>query len=203
MTGYTDNRGYPYPSSEREAGNGGLHSELLARAVARDLDPVDAAWAAGVNRDTSTMTRGADLSAYFNSNQVISVPFDTLEHGSTGATLIASVGSGTFIPPKGWAGWYHFSVVVHTVASGTVTANVRHRVGIARMGNLYNTFQDKEVRWCDTFQPPSGDIYNAVEGVMHVEYGDTIEARYYHLNASSMTFKALGSRFGATLIVAG
>lgn len=203
MTGYTDNRGYPYPSSERETGNGGLHSELLARGVARDLDTVDAAWAAGVNRDTSTLTRNADLAAYFNANQVLSIPFDTLEHGSTGATLVASVGSGTFTVPKGWAGWYHFTLAVHTVASGTVTGNARHRVGIARMGNLFSAFQDKEVRWCDTFQPAAGDIYNSVEGVMHVEGGDTIEARYFHQNVSAMTFKALGSRFGATLIVAG
>lgn len=203
MTDYTRNRRLPFPSSEREVGNGGLHSELFARAVARDLDTVDASWAAELQRPSAQMTRSADVAGYFNSNQTLSVPYDTLEHASTGLGISTSLGSGSFFALAGRQGWYHFSASLHTVASGAVTANVRHRMSIARYGNKFGSFQLKQARYCETYQPAAGEVYNSVEAVLYVEPGDNIYVDYFHLNASSMTLRASGSRFSATLIWAG
>lgn len=203
MTKYTRNRGYPYPASERETGNGGLHSELFARAVAQDLDAVDAAWAAELQKPSASMTRSADLSAYFNNNQDIPVPYDTLEHASTGFGLTASVGSGSFFVPSGGAGWYFFSASMRTVASGTITANCRHRMSIVRQGNQFGQFQTIESRFAETYQATGVEIYNALECVMHVDPGDTVIVNYFHNNASAMTFRSSISRFSGSLIMAG
>lgn len=200
MTDYTKNRSYPFPSSDRETGNGGLASELLARAVARDLDEVDTDWAAELQRRSAQMTRSADLAAYFASSQTLSVPYDTLEHASTGLGISTSLGSGSFFALAGRGGWYHFSASVHTLASGTVTANARHRMSIARYGAQFNSFQLKQARYCETYQPSGSEIFNSVEAVFHVDPGDTIQVDYFHLNASAMTLRASGSRFSAALI---
>lgn len=198
---YTSSRGYPYPASERETGNGGLHSELLARAVARDLDVVDAAWAAELQRPSATLTRSTDSAGYFNANQDLWVPLDTLEHASADTRLVASTGAGAFSVTA--PGWLHFSASLHTVASGTVTAGARHRMAIIRLGNLYGTFQTKETRYCETYQTTGSEVYNSVEGVMHVDVGDTVQLNYFHANASTMTLRAAGTRLSATLIWAG
>lgn len=204
MTSYTRNRGYPYPTSEREAGNGGLHSELLARRVARDLDTVDAAWAGELQKPTAQLTKTGDLVGIFNANQDFIALFDTLEHASTGVGLVVSGGGSTFFLPLGSvAGWYNFSSSLHTVATGTVTAGARHRMSIVRLGNLYGTFQTKEARYCETYQAAGSEVYNSLECVMRVEPGDTVQVNYLHANASSMTLKAAGSRLSGTLIWAG
>jgi hypothetical protein len=203
VTSYTRNRGYPYPSSEREAGNGGLHSELLARKVAQDLDAVDAAWAAELQKPTAQLTLAVDRVDYFPANQDAGAPFDTLEHASTGVGLTASTGSGNFFMAKGAAGWYHFSASLHTAAAGVVTAGARHRMSIVRLGNLYGTFQTKEARYCETYQTASSDVFNSLECVMRVEPGDTIQVNYLHANGSGMTAKGTGCRFSGTLIWTG
>lgn len=203
MTSYTKYRGYPFPSSEREVGNGGLHSELLARAVARDLDTVDASWAGELQKPTSILTKTGDASGFWTPNFDQFAPFDTLEHASTGVGIRGSTGSGSFSVPASAQGWYHFSLSIHSVASGTVTANSRHRISIQRLGSAFGSFQLKEARYCETYQPASGEIYNTVEGVMYVEANDSVEAHYFHTNASNMTMRATGSRFAATLIKAG
>lgn len=203
MTSYTRHRGYPYPSTDREMGNGAVHSEELARAVARDLDVVDADWAAELQKPTSILTRSADISAYFNANQELSVPYDTVEHASTGVGLTASPGSGSFFVPAGAAGWYHFMASLRTIASGTVTAAARHRLAIVRQGNLFNTFQTIESRPVETYQATGQEVYNTVECVMHVDPGDSVIVTYFHVNASNMTMRSAMSRFSGSLIFAG
>jgi hypothetical protein len=203
VTSYSRNRRYPSPSSDKELGNGGLASEVFARAVARDLDRVDAGWAAELQHPTATMTLSADQAGYFLASNDQVIPFDTLEHASTGVGLVPQAGAGSFTVVKGGDGFYSFTVAVHTVASGTVTANARHRVSINRNGNLYGAFQTKNVFYAETYQQTGVEIYLALETVARLEYGDTVESHYFHVNASTMTFKASASYFTATRLTQG
>lgn len=202
MTSYSRYRKYPSPTSDRERGAGGPHSEDFARAVARDLDVLDAGYLAVQQRPGSVMVRGADSGAIFISGDTRYIPFDTVESTSPGG-IQPSTGSSSFFVPRGFDGWYNINVTVHTAASGTVTANVRHRVSIVRTGQRYGNTTVLETREHETYQATATEIYMQVEGVMHIQYGDTLEARYFHANASDMILKAVGSRFSATLIAAG
>lgn len=198
MTSYTRNRGYPYPSSEREAGNGGLHSELLARAVAADLDLIDAGWAAELQRPTII----AGLSG--NSGNLIANTAPTLNLNTVEkqvGSLLTLSGLGLVVA-EGGNGWYHLTCQVHSQAVGAITADAQHRAQIDHSETLYGTITTKRMYYFESFQSGSLDMYTMGEAVVHLTVGDAVRLRFFHTNAGSdARVLQSGTRLTGTLIV--
>ena len=180
MTSYTDNRRYPYPSSEREAGNGGAHSEALARAVAADLDVLDAAWAleptkttkiANLSADGSGLGTGTDWTLLMN-NVVKSIgSWDT----NNPAQLQVSA-----------PGWYYVTFNIHTVATGAVTGNARHICYLRqKRNNSAGITSTVDERFGDTYTTSVVDVYNKTAGMFRCLAGDRFWCAFQHTNAAS------------------
>lgn len=190
MTDYTDNRRYPYPSSEREAGNGALHSELLARAVAADLDLLDAAWAqeplkstkiATLSADGSALSSGTDWTLLMNSVVKVTGLWDTANPAQMQVSL---------------PGWYYIVFNLHTVATGAVTANARHLCYIRqKRNNTAGILSTVSERWGDTFTTTGVDVYNKASGMFRMLAGDRIWCAFQHTNAASTVKPAATATF--------
>jgi hypothetical protein len=202
MTSYTPNRGYPYPSSAREAGNGGLHSELLARAVARDLDTVDAGWAAELQHSTVTLQMTSDHAGYgANSDQ--GVFFDGLEHGSSGLGLFQFSGQQTLGVAKGGDGWYDVTGALRAISTGGVTGAARHIATLRKSRFLFGGEDIIDTWSVEAYQAGTAEISITVQAVMHLAFGEELALYYFHTNASGMTLRQAGTNLGATLIFRG
>lgn len=200
MTEDTRYRRYPIPTSARETGNGGAHSEALARAVAADMDALDAAWAAEAVHATASLTLSADANVG-GSNSETSISLNQVEHQS-GVGIIPSPGSGTFGVPKGVSGWYHIAANIRAGATGAITANARHLLMLKVWSSPYGYFINREIRYTETFQSGSLDVYNALEGMFFLDSTFTVGLYYLHTNVgSTVAVRAASSRFTATRIV--
>lgn len=198
MTSYTDNRGYPFPSSPREAGNGGLHSELLARAVAADLDVVDATWAGLLQRSSINLTLAADITP-ISASGLATVFMDTVEK-QVGPSLVHT-GIAIGVTETG-GGWYHITGQVHSKANGTITADAQHRVQIEHTYPLLGLIATKRMYYSETFQSGTVDMYAAIEVVLHLAYGEEARMKFFHTNTGSdARVVAANTRLTATLIV--
>jgi hypothetical protein len=194
MTSYTPNRDYPFPSSNREAARGGTHSEALARAVAADLDVLDAGWAAELTKPTVMIALSADQTGYTPNNET-PILFTTTEK-STGVGIIA--GQTITVSTLG-QGWYHVTGCTCAGASGTITANARHRLSLAVYKFQYGNQVDVDVRYSETYQAGSQDCYNTLDSIMYLAPGLTLTARYLHSNTgSNVTVKTGMTRLCAT-----
>lgn len=185
MTSYTDNRGYPYPSSAREAGNGGAASEALARAIARDLDTVDAGWALQATRPTKILGLAANITNFVNGVRQV-VNFSQVNkivqpsYFTTSTTEIRVLADG----------WYRALLNFRGAPSGTVTVN-------ARMENWLNHYRSDASgtlrhvepsgeRFGETYWPSTTpDLFNEVSGVFRMISGDRIWAELQHGNTGS------------------
>ena len=202
MTLYTPNRGYPFPASPREAGNGGLHSELLARAVARDLDALDAAWAAAAQPSTKVMNKNTDttnLTANAGGSG-FAIFMDVVEK-QTGQAFTTETDE--LAVAAGWGGWFLVNCQLRSKAQGAITAGARHTLflrvlGPGRTGNL----TELETRRADTFaNGATVDIYNQIQGMIRLEAGNRIWIGFDHTNTgSNVTVQGTGT--GGTKIEA-
>jgi hypothetical protein len=199
VTLYSRYRGYPYPRDAKEAGNGGLHSQLLAEAVERDLGVLDAGWAAEADRPTLMATKNGDQTGIGSGlSGATSLDNWTVEK-LTGPTIFPSL-TGTFRPNPGMGGWFHVSLTMRTKASGTVTADAVHRIGlrtfrVSAIGN-YDTI---ETRWSQSFQTGSADMYNELNLVVYLTYTLPCRPYFQHTNTGS-TATVVGSGTGGTRI---
>jgi hypothetical protein len=182
VTSYTDNRRYPYPSSDREASNGALWSEFLARAVAADLDVLGVGWAAEPSKDTIIVGLSADSAAFGTG-----APFTVLTNqvnkqvGTWGATPSrAMVGTGQ-------DGWYLAILNTRVDATGTVTVNAKHTAYLRQMRNnsagITSVYSERRG---DTYTPTStASIYNETGGIFRMLAGDQFWLAYEHTNTGS------------------
>lgn len=195
MTSYTDNRRYPYPSSAREAGNGGLHSELLARAVAADLDNLDAAWAAeptkatkiaNLSADTGGQGTGSDWTVQMNNVVKSTGPWDSNNPAQMQVSL---------------PGWYYVALNLRTDCTGAITVNAQHVCWVRLVrNNAAGVTATIEERYAATYQPSAtAGIYNRVGGMFRMLVGDRIWAAYRHTNTgSTVKVTASGTYLSAT-----
>lgn len=203
MTSYTPNRGYPFPSSPREAGNGGLHSELLARAAARDLDDVDTQWAAEQQHSTVTLKLNGDQTGHTPNNDNDLVLFDGAEHASSGLGLSGSPSVQYLVVTKGGDGWYHVTGSLRAGASGTVTNGALHTLRLRRSRFRFGKEEIIQVWNVNTSQAGTGDISVSIEMVTRIEFGETLAMYYQHNNASNMTIRQVGTSLAGTQIFRG
>lgn len=204
MTLYTKNRGYPYPASEREAGNGGLHSELLARAIQRDLDDLDAAWAAELQHSTVNLIMTGDHGGYVANSVDQNVLFDAAEHGSSGLGLNNfGAGQQTLSVARGGDGWYHVTGSLRAGASGTITAASRHSARLRIQEFKFGQAQEVNLDLVDTYQSGSADISITVESILHLSRGQELALAYFHNNASDMIVRQVGTGLAATQLFRG
>lgn len=195
MTSYTPNRGYPYPSSDREGARAGTHSEAMARGVAADLDVLDAAWAAELAKLTAIINLSSNQTG-LTANTEFSVSFNAAE--KTPNTALMVVGQAIFCKAAG-AGWYHVTGATRAGASGTITANARHRMSLATYRFKYGTVSDIEVRYSETYQTGTQDCYNTLDTIMYLDETRTLEMRYLHSNTgSTVSIKSGMTRLCAT-----
>jgi hypothetical protein len=198
MTGYTRNRAYPFPSSERETGRGGTHSEALARAVASDLDVLDAAWAGEQAKLTAILSLGSDQTG-IPANTEFGVSFSAAEKTPNSAFM--AIGQAVFCKAAG-AGWYHVTGCTRAGASGTITANARHRMSLATYQFKYGNVSDIDVRYSETYQAGSQDCYNTLDAIMFLDATRTLEMRYLHSNTgSNVSVKAGMTRLACTRLM--
>ena len=201
MTSYTDYRGYPYPASEREPGNGGLHSEQLATAVQRDLDDLDTQWAAEMQHSTVNLILSADRTSLINGDVNQPLLFDTFEHASSGLGLFTFGGMQQLQVARGGNGWYLVTAALRAGASGTITAAARHSLRVRVSGTKFSTGYTVREDLVDTYQSGTADISITIETVMYLAFGQTLGCWYYHTNAgSSMTARVAGTSLAATLL---
>lgn len=204
MTSYTDNRGYPFPASEREAGNGGLHSELLAVAVQRDLDDLDTQWAAEMQHSTVNLVLTADRLSLVNGDVNQPVLLDTFEHNSSGLGLFTFGGMQQLQVARGGDGWYHVTAALRAGASGTITAGARHSLRARVTGTKFSTSYTVREDLVDTYQSGTADISITLESVMYLAFGQSLGLWYYHTNVgSTMTARVAGTSLAATLLFRG
>lgn len=201
MTDYTQNRAYPFPSSERETGNGGLHSELLARAVAADLDQIDADWAGEMQRSTLLLSLAADVTGLFNGNDN-SLDLETVDKQTTGLGAYSSPGFDLVRVRPGGEGWYHVVASLRTRAEGAITANAQHRLILEVTETKLGAIVSRDKIWVTSFASGSTDVYNQMEAVFYLGKGDQLYMKYLHYNtASTCRAVATGTRLAVTKIV--
>lgn len=197
---YTDNRGYPYPASAREAGNGGLASEILARAFAADLDELDAGWAGEMQHSAVVLRKNTDQTG-ISANSATTFLMDIQDKKTTGLGLGSSTISLSVV--AGGEGWYHVNATLRSKASGAITAGAQHRLQLREMytnsdGNLI----ERRLRYAETFQQGVTDNFNQLNACVYLGLGDQVRVQLFHTNvASTATIVASGSRLVATKIV--
>lgn len=192
MTSYSRRRSYPTPASVRERANGGLDSELLGRAVAVDLDGVDAAWPQEANHSTVIYgLSGTQTGLIYNDyNNLIS--FNTLEAASAGGEpgLFSSAAQG-LSTVAGGEGWYHVKGSVQAQASGTVNAGALHRLQL-RIHDFSLGGIAVETYYADTQQQGANTNWTNVEAVVRLTPLRQAYLYYLHLNVGS-TVNALAT----------
>ncbi len=197
MTLYSRYRQYPYPRDAKEAGNGGLHSQLLAKAVARDLDEVDAEWATENARPTLMVTKSGDQGG-IGSGLGGSTSIDNwTREKEVGPTIFTSL-SGSFRPALGQGGWFHVNATVRSKASGTITADALHRIGIRVLQlNTTGFYETVNQRWSQSFQSGTADMYNQLDLMVYLTNSRIMRLELQHTNTGS-TVTVVGSGTGGT-----
>lgn len=202
MTKYTDRRGYPYPTDAKETGNGGLHSELLARSVAADLDTVDASWVAEMQHATLMMTKNGDQTGISSGAETVLTTFTT-EKQTSGVGLVAN----PILRPVSLAGvgWYHVIATLRSKASGAITAGAQHRIQFKIYGQLGDgSLVLRDTRYSESFQQGSLDMFNELEAMIYLGATDQLRVVFFHLNAAStgtVVGASAGTRISATKIL--
>lgn len=192
MTGYTDNRRYPYPTSAREAGNGGAASEALARAIAADLDVLDAGWAAAPVRSTKIIGLSADSGGFGSGSQSSWTPTTVVQvTGSAYTTATSEI-------RVNLDGWYEANLNFAVAPTGALTVSSRLECWIRHYrNNAVGTLVTQSERFGDTYWPSStANLYNRVSGMFRMLAGDRLWVYWRHGNAAS-TVKILAQ--GSTL----
>jgi hypothetical protein len=202
VTSYTRYRRYPYPSSDREAANGAVHSEALARAVALDLDTLDAGWANGAIRTSKILTMSADSLA-LSSGGPYAVNFNTVNTTKGSAALIAdglglTVGSGA-------EGWYYVTCTARLQPTGTVTVNAKFEMRLQHMrtnsGGVLTLRPNGERYKFTYYATTTAALDSEVGGLFRLQVGDRIWMRYAHTNTGSTAqIKAANSVFSAVRV---
>lgn len=195
---YTDNRGYPFPTSRRETGNGGLHSELLARAIAADLDLLDAGWTDEMQHSTQLLTKSGN-DTNIASGSTWPIFFDTIEKQSTGRGL-SKLNNGDLSLELGGDGLYNVFASARANAQGAITANCWHRLSalvISTTGS--GVVFTRETYYYETQQVGPQDMYTNIEFSTVLRGKDRIQLQYLHTNAASpVTVQASATRLAAT-----
>lgn len=199
MTSYTDNRRYPYPSSEREAGNGAAGTEALARAVAADLDTLDAGWALQSTRPVKILGLASTLTGFTNGVRS-QIAFTQVNKVIQPAYFSSSISEMRVLVD----GWYFADLNFHAVPSGTVTVN-------ARLQNWLNHYRPSTAgvlvhvdpggeRFGDTYWPSAtADCFNRVSGMFRAIAGDRFIIEMQHSNVgSTVNFPAVGTYLEVT-----
>lgn len=195
---YTDNRRYPYPESAAEVGNGGLHTELLARAVDADLSALASAWANALVR--STMIAEQKLGDSF--------PFIAGSEGSVSPDTVSSrTGLGVRNTPgivrADLPGWFKITGHIRSKATGTISAAAQHRVGLVhyRPAKTAGSLDVVGARYALAFQAGTADMYNGVTGMFRLIAGDQVWLTFFHQNAGSTVVVVGSGSFGTRLEV--
>jgi hypothetical protein len=194
-------RGYPYPSNGREGGRGGSHSEALARAVARDLDGLDAAWpllqapaSIVLRMSASSDNRAASLENPVSMDIVDKITGTGLANDASGVRVVA-----------GGEGWYHVVATCRSNAMGAITAGAQHRLQLQEQTtNSAGILVQRLMRYTETFQQGSTDNYNQLEAMIYLGVGDKVRMWFFHTNTGSLgRVVNTGTRLMATKILGG
>lgn len=179
MTSYTDNRRYPYPSSEREVGNGAAASEALARAVAADLDALDTAWALEPMKATRITNLSADGFGLGSGTDWLLLMNQTVKS-------VGDWGGGAGALQINVPGWYYVGLNLHTAATGAVTGNARH-IAFLRHNRTQGSGISKVIgeRMGDAYTTTGADVHNRISGMFRCVAGDRFLAAFQHTNTAS------------------
>jgi hypothetical protein len=195
VTLYTRYREYPYPRDAKEAGNGGLHSQMLAEAVQQDLDALDAAWTLETQRPTlmavksGDQTIGAGLAGQSINAMVV--------ERQVGITMI---NAGFYRAKPGGEGWYHVLATVRSKATGTITAGALHQIELKSFKvNATGNLDYLESRFGRAFQSGSADVYTEVQDLIYIDQKTEVRFQFGHNNAGS-SVAVVGSGTGGTRI---
>lgn len=188
MTSYTKYRRYPFPSSEREVGNGAAHSEALARAVALDLDTLDAGWAAAPIRTSKVLTLSANSTAIVNGGGQTLISFNTV--GTTkGSAFLTNDGIGVKVTDPAAEGWYYVNVNAEMQPTGTVTVGAKFELWLQQQrangsGSLVVPANGEKLgsAYYATTNPA---LDNRVAGVFRLVVNDRVWLRWRHTNTGS------------------
>jgi hypothetical protein len=188
MTDFTKYRRYPYPSSEREVGNGAVASEALARAVALDLDTLDAGWAAAPIRTSKILTPSANGSAVVAGGSYLVQQFATVA-ATKGSAGLASDGTGLRILDASAEGWYWVNLNIEMAITGTVSIPAGFDVVLQQLrANGAGTLvvPPNGERYGNTFTATSNStLDNRVSGVFRMQVNDRMWVRWKHGNGAS------------------
>lgn len=193
---YTDNRGYPYPENAKESGHGGLHSELLARAVDNDLVALNAAVAATLIRDSIiSELRLGDSSAVAAASET-PVFCDTVTK-LTGTLIRSDPAEVRVITP----GWFKITGHIRAKATGTITSAALHRATLQhyRTNPVGGGLLLMASRVATAFQSGTGDVFNSVTGVFEVRETDQVWLSFFHQNVGSSCVVVGTGTFGTRL----
>lgn len=182
---YTPRRKYPYPASELEAGNGGLASELLARAVAQDLDALDAAWALEAQKSTKTLTLTANQAGISSGGTTLLILHNTIEKVT--GTAFTTAANQLIVAPGG-AGWYFVDCQLRAKPSGAVTTSARYRITLQLIRSSvagFNIPVDSRQAEVYSNSATTTDVYNQCQGVFRALEGDRFWCTFDHTNAAS------------------
>ena len=190
---------YPVPSN---AGAGAVHLEALARETDAELDYLDVAWPAQLDRPTRIMVPSANVTGLVWGGWNY-VPIDSVVSSSPAAAWTPS-SPGNMIPSTAYAGWYHLNVQVTCTPSGTADANTIRMIrlsifeysglsGRPRIEDFYS--QDWEVGAA----APAANIQ--IDAVAWLAPTRAAFVYLWHTNTSStLTATVSGTSWTATLI---
>lgn len=188
MTSYTRYRKYPYPSSEREVGNGAAASEALARAIALDLDTLNAGWAAAPIRTSKILTLSAN-GATQSSGSLLSISFNTVST-TRGSSGLSSDGTGIRITDSSAEGWYYINVNAQMQPTGTVTVNAKFELWLQQLrsngaGTLVVPWNGERLgnNYYSTTNPA---LDNRVMGMIRLQLNDRVWCKWRHTNTGSV-----------------
>lgn len=203
MTSNSRRRGYPGPASPRERGNGGLDTELLARAVAADLDVLDAAWPKQAQKNTKILGLTGTQTGCIASNENF-INFNALEAEILGGDqgFYAGVAQQLGVLPGG-EGWYHVTAGLCVQPSAAVTASALSRMVLKVQKSGGPSVIDLETYFADAQNDGTSNVPICMntEFVTWFDRNITATMYYFHLNAASdMNALAAGTYLSGTKI---
>lgn len=202
MTSYSRRRGYPTPDSDREPGNGGLDSETLARAIALDLDGVDAAWPLEQQKPTKILGLSSNQTGLIANDDNNIITFTALEAEAPTTTpgLITGVTQSLVTAPGG-EGWYHVTASLAVQPSGGITNNALSRM-ILRLRDFSLPTSVVVERYDADAQNDglsTAAIYLNTEAVVYMTEARQLSLYLFHQNvASTMNALVIGTYLSAT-----
>lgn len=193
---YTTNRRYPYPQDAKDAGHGGLHSELLARAVDDDLVALNAAVAASLIRDSLIAELRLGDSSPIAAASEVPVFCDTVT-SLTGTSIRSDPAEVRVTAP----GWLKITGHIRAKATGTITASARHQVTLQhyRTNPVSGGLLLLATRVSTAFQSGTLDVFNSVTGVFEVRTTDQVWMSFSHQNTGSSVVVVGTGTFGTRL----